>query len=125
MIINKHFKIPLLLASLLILLLLILMATYTYREQPKKMTVLMTDWGFEPANLKIKKGTIVTFKNTTNAQHWPASNIHPTHGIYPEFDPLKEVGPGQEWSFKFSKTGKWRFHDHLFPEFGGIIEVSN
>lgn len=83
----------------------------------------MTVAGFEPATLSIKKGTRVVFVNEDSKEHWPASDIHPTHGIYPEFDPQKGVEAGQKWSFVFNKVGKWKFHDHLFPERTGVVEV--
>ena len=85
--------------------------------------VLIRDEGFMPQKIKVKKGTAVTFKNEGENLHWPASNIHPTHRIYPEFDPQKPLKSGESWSFKFDKTGIWQFHDHLYPELGGSVEV--
>lgn len=87
-------------------------------------TILMEKQSFNPSKIKIKKGTKVTFKNLDSTPRWPASNLHPTHGIYPEFDPQKEVAPNEEWSFVFDKVGVWRFHDHLFPVLRGEIEVT-
>jgi len=81
------------------------------------------DNSFNPENIVIKKCSKVAFKNSTSSDHWPASNFHPTHGIYPEFDPLEGIEPGKEWSFVFDKVGKWRYHDHLFPAVRGEIQV--
>ncbi len=83
--------------------------------------VRIHDGSFEPAELTIKTGETVLFLNKGNEQHWPASNIHPTHGIYPEFDPQVSFGPNEFWSFTFDKAGNWRYHDHLFPEMKGVI----
>lgn len=85
--------------------------------------IRMTDAGFLPENLEIKAGETVTFRNEGKRGHWPASNIHPTHKIYPQFDPLKPVNPGDRWNFKFDKAGSWYFHDHLFPDLTGFIVV--
>ena len=74
--------------------------------------------------IKVKKGTEIVFKNTDTKSHWPASDFHPTHGIYPEFDPLKGINSGEEWSIVL-KSGKWPYHDHLYPSFVGTIEVEN
>ncbi len=87
-------------------------------------TIKMTSWGFQPSVTQINTGDNITFENTDIASHWPASNIHPTHAIYPEFDPKKEVPAGQSWQFTFNKPGVWRFHDHLNPQINGQITVS-
>lgn len=79
---------------------------------------------FEPETLTIKKGATVEFKNEDSQARWPASNIHPTHGIYPEFDPKEPVEPGKSWSFKFDKVGSWKYHDHLIPYIRGVIVVT-
>lgn len=78
---------------------------------------------FEPSALNIKKDTKVIFKNEDTVDRWPASDLHPTHGIYPEFDPQEPVTPGSEWSFVFDKVGNWKYHDHLIPSFRGEIKV--
>src|SRR5439155_1620409 len=79
------------------------------------VTMLIHADTFEPVDLTIKQGTKVIFKNVDSQGHWPASDIHPTHGIYPEFDPKQPVNPGDSWSFVFDKVGRWRYHDHLVP----------
>lgn len=79
--------------------------------------------GFEPPNLTINLGDTVTFENTDSEDRWPASNIHPTHEIYPEFDPKQAIKPTESWEFKFEKSGRFTYHDHLFPNFRGEIEV--
>ena len=83
----------------------------------------MLDSKNEPENLKIKLGQTVTFKNNSSQNKWPASNIHPTHGIYEQFDPKAAVPPGQSWSFTFERKGIFPYHDHLDPSITGIIEV--
>ena len=86
-------------------------------------TVIMKEGVFEPETLTIQKCTQVIFKNQDKNAHWPASNLHPTHGIYPEFDPKQPIEAGKEWSFVFDKVGKWKYHDHLSPSTRGVIEV--
>lgn len=77
---------------------------------------------FSPANLTIKNGDIVVFKNNSNKNFWPASGPHPSHTNYPEFDAKREMAPGEIFQFKFTKTGSWGFHDHLTPTaFGRIV----
>ena len=86
-------------------------------------TMLMGGNGYEPKNLDIHVGDTVIFKNVSTDDRWPASNIHPTHEIYPEFDPVKPVTPGANWEFRFDKAGTWRYHDHLAPSISGTITV--
>jgi hypothetical protein len=86
--------------------------------------MILRDDGFSPRDLEIERCTRVTFKNEGTKPHWIASDLHPTHGIYPEFDPLEPIEPGKSWSFVFEKAGNWKYHDHLAPLFRGVISVN-
>ena len=77
--------------------------------------VYRTNDGFSPTFLVVQMGDVVTFVNTSDHYFWPASDMHPSHNIYSEFDPTTAIAPGEEWSFKFKKIGKWAFHDHIVP----------
>lgn len=87
------------------------------------ITVEMTDMGFKPSEFRIRAGEVVAWINHGSSNHWPASDFHPTHGIYPEFDPKEPILPGGQWTFQFDRVGKWRFHDHLHPLYAGTVEV--
>ena len=88
------------------------------------VTIVRTINGYEPRDVTIKKGQIVLWKNESKDYHWPASDLHPTHGIYPEFDPLRPIAPGAEWKFKFDRVGKWNFHDHIRANKTGTVTVT-
>ncbi len=93
-------------------------------ETETDLTVRMISTGFEPEKITIQKGETVAFVNETQVDRWPASAIHPTHQIYPEFDPKRAIAPGETWTFTFENAGIWRFHDHLFPAtMKGIVTV--
>ncbi len=79
--------------------------------------------GYRPTRLTVRVGDSVTFRNNSGKPFWPASNNHPIHELYPEFDPRKPIAPGESWQFTFTQEGKWRFHDHIYPEFRGTIMV--
>ncbi len=118
-------------SSLILILLILIVAAagvFLIKNSSQKtnqpVTVLMEEDRFTPENLTIKKGTTVIFKNVDKVPRWPASNIHPTHTIYPEFDPLQPIDPGQSWNFQFDKVGVWKDHDHLIPSIRGIITVT-
>ena len=87
------------------------------------VVVHVTDDGFEPRSVEVDAGTTVVFENVGGEAHWPASDDHPTHEEYPEFDPKKPVQPGTEWSFTFDRPGEWGYHDHMNPYLTGEIEV--
>ncbi len=78
---------------------------------------------YTPSNLTIKNGDIVVFKNNSDKDFWPASAPHPIHTAYPEFDAKSALAPGKIFQFKFTKPGKWGFHDHLTPSAVGSITV--
>lgn len=86
-------------------------------------TITYTETGFTPADLTIKTGETVIFKNNSTRAFWPASNDHPSHTIYPEFDPKKTIAAGESWSFTFTKVGSWKYHDHRAASLGGTITV--
>ncbi len=111
-------------------------------------TIEITSSGFEPRELTINEGDTVTWVNNDGPGRWPASNQHPTHTQYPgveyneggsfmgsrgcmgegeskegAFDACQELEPGEEWSFTFTETGTWRYHDHRDSTKGGTIEV--
>lgn len=88
------------------------------------ITVNIQAQAFSPSSVSIKRCTKVVFQNTDTALHWPASDLHPTHLIYPEFDPQEPVLAGSSWSFVFDRVGKWRCHDHLNPKVRCVIEVT-
>ncbi len=85
--------------------------------------VTMGPDGYQPSTVTLKAGQAIRFVNSSDDKRWPASNIHHSHDIYPEFDPKKELAPGESWSFTFRQKGSWRMHDHLFPYMKGIVTV--
>lgn len=89
----------------------------------KNLTIIYTDRGFTPAVLEVRVGDTVTFKNESSRDVWVASDDHPKHLLYPEFDAQRGVVPGSEYTFTFEKLGSWKYHDHLKASLGGSIIV--
>jgi len=89
------------------------------------VTIARTNAGYEPNELVVTKGTIVIWTNETNGFHWPASDSHPVHDVYPEFDPKRPLAPGEEWRFVFEVAGEWGFHDHIHANKTGTILVED
>lgn len=79
--------------------------------------------GFVPPSLTVRLGDTVRWINVDADRVWPASDDHPAHLIYPEFDALRNLTPGEEYSFTFKKTGAWKYHDHWIATRTGTITV--
>lgn len=92
-------------------------------ELRKTYTVEFKNGSFSPKELNIQKGDMVEFIAPPDKEIWPASDLHPTHGIYPEFDPREPISPGKSWQFQFKKIGAWDYHDHLASLSTGRIIV--
>ncbi len=115
----------------LIIISLVLLSACAAAEKPAvvpsdttgAMQIQMVASGFDPDTVTVKRGARVCFVNADTQARWPASNIHPTHEIYSDFDPKKPVRAGDTWCFAFTKPGIWKFHDHLLPEFAGTVTV--
>ena len=100
--------------------------------------VEITSSGFSPSSLEIKVGDTVRFVNKDSKPHWPASDIHPTHTVYPNsdikkcgtseeqniFDSCKGLNEVESYSFIFNEKGSWKYHDHLSSRIKGTIVVN-
>lgn len=88
----------------------------------EEVVIRYTDAGYAPRTVTIKAGAKVTFMNESSMPMWPASAVHPTHLILPEFDAKTGIALKGSYSFVFEKPGSWKFHDHLKPtHFGEIV----
>jgi plastocyanin len=106
-------------------------------DEPQQHTVTISDSGYAPSILSIKSGDTVTFVNEGSRKNWPATNAHPTHTNYPGsdiklcgstaadevFDACRGLENGESFSFIFTETGTWNYHNHLSPGQGGSIIV--
>src|SRR3989338_9434805 len=79
---------------------------YSFTSSTQIYSMVLTKDGFSPEEINIRKGDTVIFTSNAEKPFWPASDLHPTHGIYPEFDPRQPIESGQSWSFKFNKEGE-------------------
>jgi plastocyanin len=88
------------------------------------LTIVYTNEGFIPKEISIKKGQTVKFINQSDRKMWVASNDHPSHLAYPEFDQKEITVRGAVYEFKFEKSGNWGYHNHLYSTHGGTINVT-
>ena len=96
-------------------------------EQPTITTIKYSEAGFEPKEITVKQGTKVQFVNNTQIPMYVATDPHPDHTDYPEFEMgvamQRHPQPGEDFSFTFEKTGNWSFHNHAIPEHMGTVRV--
>ncbi|MDD5111259.1 MAG: cupredoxin family copper-binding protein [Candidatus Altiarchaeota archaeon] len=96
----------------------------TVPAEPAAVTVTIKDFAFQPNEIRIKTGTIVTWINEDSAPHKVASDPHPAHTDLPGLV-SGNLAQGQSYSFTFSTPGTFGYHCHLHPSMTGrvIVEV--
>jgi len=119
---TNRFKLIILFAVLVITVVLVAYF-FLQRDINREAIVYIDEDGFSTAGLIVEVGDRVKFENKTDTSVWPASDIHPTHELYPEFDARGPIAPGGIWEFTFDQIGTWRYHDHLNPNVKGTIQV--
>ncbi len=98
-------------------------------------TITLSDNGFSPASVTIKKGQAVQWVNEGSGTMWIGSADHPTHTVYsgttlrghcPDesgtaFD---QCGTGNSYTFVFEKAGTWHYHNHVKASQTGTVLVT-
>lgn len=107
----------------LVIVVLVFYGYVTKVVSVEEVIVRYTDTGFIPAQITVHIGDSVIFENVSSKQMWPASNLHPSHLEYPEFDSQKPIAYGESWRFTFTKEGMWGYHDHLVSSQEAFITV--
>jgi plastocyanin len=70
-------------------------------------TVTMTDIAFQPADLTVKAGTTVVWKNTSQVPHTVTSDT----GLFDSGQaPNEWLANGKEFSYTFDKPGTYSYH---------------
>ncbi|TSC87248.1 MAG: Uncharacterized protein G01um10148_353 [Parcubacteria group bacterium Gr01-1014_8] len=113
------------LVSVLLFVLVVTSVLYLKKGdvQDVRKQIILEQQGFQPSELTVKKGSTVTFTTTAARQFWPASNLHPSHDIYPDFDAKRPLESDEVWSFTFNTAGDWPFHDHIRSYYVGVVHV--
>lgn len=106
-------------------------------NEPMEHTVVMSGNSYSPSDLTINSGDTVTFVAEDDGPYWPATDLHPTHTVYPGsdinkcfsgeadevFDACRNMGTDDTYSFIFTEVGSWDYHDHRKPSITGTITV--
>lgn len=94
----------------------------TQPPQQQNVTVVISNFAFNPQTITIKSGTTITWINQDSAPHIIASDPHPTHTDLPGLVSGTLMN-GQSFSFKFTQTGTFGYHCHLHPFMTGTVIV--
>ncbi len=99
-------------------------------------TVTYSGHGFSPSTVTIAKGGTVTFVNQSSNKMWVASDPHPTHQGYDGTTrsqhcaqgytgakPFDQCSTGNSFTFTFTKTGSWGYHNHDLHQDTGTVVV--
>jgi len=79
--------------------------------------------GFNPSVMTVRSGTTVTWTNIDNKAHRITSTPYPAHSDLPALESQQNIGPGNSYSYTFTKQGSFGFLDYLYPEHDGKIIV--
>jgi plastocyanin len=73
--------------------------------------VTITDNGFEPSTIKVRKGEAVTWTNQDGTTH----HIYADQSGLPGLDSQEPLDKGDSYSFTFERTGTYGYYDSLHP----------
>lgn len=84
---------------------------------PPSETALITisNKGFAPQTLLIKKGTRVTWTNNDTRPHQIMTDPHPLHSLLPKLKGENPINKGFSYSFVFNTKGTFTYHDEINP----------
>jgi hypothetical protein len=85
--------------------------------------VVYTAEGYSPAVLEVSLGSKVGFKNTSDFPMWTASDPHPLHSDYGDFDSRRDYLAGETYVYEFKETGTFGYHNHEKSLHRGIVRV--
>jgi plastocyanin len=83
--------------------------------------------GFSPATVTVKPGTKVTWVNTDsakNASHRVKADPYPSGDSLPGLDSQVDMADGATYSYLFSTSGTFKYHDQVNPLLNGEVVVT-
>lgn len=98
-------------------------AAPTKSVSEKNIVTLSKNGSFLPQSLEVKTGQPVSFINASDIDMWISSDPHPLDNALPGFNELMAVKTGGKYSYVFTRTGTWKYHNEIDPTKGGEIIV--
>lgn len=119
-------------AAIVVVLLLVVGGYFIMRaSEPKQAAVKLppmayvkiTAQGFSPQSITVAANTDVVWVDQDPAPHLPAADPYPTHASLPSLTAPRALGKSQSYSYMFSSTGTYHYHDDLNPLLTGEVIV--
>jgi plastocyanin len=96
-------------------------------------TVTYEDGQFRPQAVTVSRGDTVRFVAADGSDMWVGSDEHPTHTEYDGTNLSEHCNGGQRsfdqcqsgnsFSFTFTKSGEFGYHNHVRASAGGVVVV--
>jgi len=90
-----------------------------HAEETPTASVTITDNGFSPATIKVKKGQDITWTNQTSVAKQLAGDDNKPEG----FKTGEALGKNDTYSFTFDDAGTYSYHDPSNLAHGGTVIV--
>ncbi len=113
------------LGAFLVLIVVVSLLTISHKNHTKATPVAevsITNKGFEPSTLVVKKGTEIVWTNSDSALHQVVANPYPTGKDLPRLK-SEILNNNQTYSYLTSQTGSFGYHDQIKPTINGTIVV--
>lgn len=82
---------------------------FSNKLDAKEVTIKLSQIMFDPKNIKISKGTKVTWINDDDVEHYVNSDSHPAHSYFIEQN-SKALKKGDTFSMVFGQAGIYPYH---------------
>jgi len=83
--------------------------TYDDQTGKKEVTIKMSEVMFKPQNIKLTRGTKVTWVNDDSAEHYVNTDSHPSHTYSPTQN-SKALKKGESFTLTFDQAGIYPYH---------------
>jgi plastocyanin len=80
------------------------------------LEISYTEDGFKPGKIRAALGQVVSWTNETDRVIY----FHQRKQTYPELKELKELKPGESFSFRLTELGIWTYDENESGDFGSI-----
>lgn len=91
-------------------------------KQASEVIIEVTDSGYSPDTITIKKGTKVIWISRTDRMVTVHSDSHPTHTLYPKLN-LGSFITTKTVSVVLDEPGTYKYHNHLDASMTGTVIV--
>src|SRR3989344_734465 len=86
-----------------------LSSQFVDQTNKKEITINMSEIMFKPQNIKVSKGTKITWVNDENAGHYVNTDPHPGHSYYPAQN-SEYLEKSESYSLTFDQAGIYPYH---------------